>query len=205
MTVRGPVDYRHPDYHASVYSLFDRYFSHILDHGEERYHPITDQLYALTETARASLDARALTLAVAIEALLNDGYAEVGQTSEVTVKQVDQAIQAVRASGIGADTVARLEGAMKLVRQASAYGKLKALVSLGATTVNLIKAWRQLRNRWAHGAKPESWDAQKVVDHYFDALTLFYHLMFHLVGYRGKYRDYSTPGWPQAEYPPARD
>lgn len=73
-------------------------------------------------------------------------------------------------------------------------------------TADDIKAYGDLRNPAAHGhvvlhrAGPEIW--QREFDHYSRVANIMNRLVLHLIGYRGRYIDYSQNGWPDADFPP---
>ena len=71
-----------------------------------------------------------------------------------------------------------------------------------------IEAWKQLRNRSVHPAKKDidvaSYDFQTMIDNLNRVTVLLYHIVFHAIGYRGPYTDYSTINYPQQEYPLAQ-
>lgn len=69
-----------------------------------------------------------------------------------------------------------------------------------------VKAWRKLRNRGVHPAAQgdvdvASLDFQKMIDEVNQVTVLLYHIVFHVIGYRGRYTDYASPNFPAKNYP----
>ena len=95
---------------------------------------------------------------------------------------------------------ARAQQGLDLVKQAvAAQG--------GAVTAH-VKAWQELRNKQVHPSvgpldNPASRDFQEQLDLVHQVTVLMYHIVFHLIGYRGKYTDYATLNFPNRDYPPS--
>ena len=77
---------------------------------------------------------------------------------------------------------------------------LEALASDGAVDARLIIPWRRLRNKVVHGSPAIRGDVHELARGCYAVTTLLYQLSFHLIGYRGLFRDFAS-GWALKSYP----
>ncbi|MFZ2067202.1 MAG: hypothetical protein WAV27_14565, partial [Xanthobacteraceae bacterium] len=96
-----------------------------------------------------------------------------------------------------------LVGGLTVVR---AIDRMKWLVDQGGAESAHVEAWQRLRNRGVHPATKgdvdvASLDFQKMLDELHSVTTLLYHIVFHVIGYRGPYTDYSARNFPAKDYP----
>jgi hypothetical protein len=68
-----------------------------------------------------------------------------------------------------------------------------------------IRAWKQIRNPTLHGGRDalamDNDQVQANLDNLFRVLNLVNRVVLHLIGYRGAYKNYGSPGWPEAQFP----
>ena len=81
------------------------------------------------------------------------------------------------------------------------YSFFNELISKKVTTKRHVKAWETLRHKLAHGGGMGSMPLQEFLDLTNTVLVLFYHLIFYVIGYKGRYIDYSISGWVEQNYP----
>lgn len=62
-----------------------------------------------------------------------------------------------------------------------------------------IKSWEYLRNKIVHGHR--IFPNQDIFNKVGDLETLLFQIIFQLIGYKGKYTDYGTIGYPKKSYP----
>lgn len=84
--------------------------------------------------------------------------------------------------------------------EGSVRGILNHLAALRIIRDKNVRDWNSLRNHWVHRKPPENWGHVETTSVADCVLTLFHHLIFHLIGYGGPYIDYSTEGWPEQYY-----
>ena len=74
---------------------------------------------------------------------------------------------------------------------------------MGIITKEMVKTWQSLRNESAHANKIElnNLKLQKNFNQYFTCLSLYYLILFNIIGYNKKFRNYSKEDWPVEEVP----
>ncbi len=184
--------------------LFERYLTHCLAF-EERRHPLWAQLNAIYEASAASfIDAQALTLAVSIESILGREFPDLGHPSDAERRAVDEGAAFLKTWNGDKVLKERMIGSIKALKSARVGDKMRVLAEQGAITKETAKAWQKLRNvnthtYQTHGLSPDEFrNLLSVVQ------TLFSQLIFHTLGYKGIYNDYSVPDWPLKRYPPLK-
>lgn len=182
-------------------NLFERYLKHVINHGQPR-HPLWAQLNAVYEASDAMfIDAHTLTLTVAIESLLSIEFPNLGKPSKKELKAIQAAKEYFENWEGDIGTKNRIKGSIDSLSQPRAGDKMKALVKVNAITKKQWKAWQKIRNASAHAYQNNNLTHQKFINLLAEVEVLFYHLVFHTIGYKGKYMDYSSLGWPLKQYP----
>lgn len=187
-----------PAYHRS---LFHRFMRHVV-HTKHFRHPIWGQLNAISESSASTfIDAKALTLTVAIESLLGSEFQSLGVPTRKTTESIKQISEHIQEWDGGPTIKARTLGMVGNLNYSRAMDKMRALTDKGAITKDQYEAWRKLRNPSAHSYLSSGLPTPKMVELLQKCEVLFYHLVFYSIGYRGPYIDYATPGWPLRSYP----
>jgi hypothetical protein len=181
--------------------LFEHYLQHVLDYDKPR-HPLWGQLNELYEASTGSfIDGYALSLAVAVEGLVQREFPGLGGLTPQQKHQVKAAQEHMKLWNGDVKLKQRIEGAISQLHYSRAGDKLRALVNSGAISEEMNTAWRKLRNALAHGSSPKG---GRFVELLYRVKVLFYHLIFHAIGYKGPYMDYGSLGWPVKWYPNQR-
>lgn len=175
--------------------LFRRYLKRIGSHRGPGLPPLSVAVKSALEGARSPLDAHALDLAVAVEAILNTEFAELSQCDEDFQSELTRVQEAVDSLAISDETKRRLSGRISSMASPSAKGRLLELRNRGVIGETELRAWEHIRHRVAHGTFIADLD-QDYVDACFRLQTLLYRLIFASVGYVGPYRDYGELDWP---------
>ena len=100
----------------------------------------------------------------------------------------------------------RLEGVLQRLNELRPDDRLYYLRNRDFVSGKYIRAWRTMRNRQVHPEHRDLSDAtdadyQRLFDLVHQTTVLLYCIVFHLIGYRGKYVDYGTHGYPVRDYP----
>ena len=74
------------------------------------------------------------------------------------------------------------------------------LADAGLVSRGLVETWKRLRDSAAHAEVIELDKLQEEIDSIMAVATLFNQLVFILIGYQGKYTDYSERGFPVADF-----
>lgn len=190
-----------PDATESFRRMFESYLKYVLiaDLGE-KLHPISAQMRAICHASAGAIEAEALTLCVAIESILKHVHTSRYELSPEDKDWIEKA-KDYFASWEGPRNLGkRITGLFSMLYAPSAKTRLRELVEMQAITDQQKQGWDRLRHKLAHGETLGSASLQEFLDLTNTVLVLFYHLVFYAIGYRGKYTDYSLPGWPTKDY-----
>jgi hypothetical protein len=165
-------------------------------------HPIWGQLNAISESSGSTfIDAKALTLTVAIESLLTTEFRSLGIPTSKTKEEIDQIYKHIESWDGNALIKARTLSMVGNLKSSRAIDKMRALADKGAITKEQYEAWSELRNPSTHSYMSSGMPTPTMLELLQTCEVLFYHLVFSCIGYEGPYIDYSTPGWPLRAYP----
>lgn len=199
-----PIRFGLVDETLHIWRLFDCFLRYVTRDGNpDHLHPLSTQLWAVAKTNAASVEARALTLAVAVETLLDTFFEETAHPSTEHLASVDDLVKHVRQWSGDAGIRERAIGALGSLKSARPGDKLRELERKGVTTAQDREAWRSLRNSAAHGDWSEvRTDLQGFIDKIEQVRVLFYRLIFTIIGFEGKHTDWGARGWPFVVFPP---
>lgn len=183
----------------SLWHLFDRYLSHICSPGiTERWHPLSSHLISVLRAEEASVDGFALTLAVAVEGILNCAFPDKAQPTPESIAQADAALALISSSALEENFKRRMADLIGSAKSARPIDKLYALAAQGAVRKDFIGSWKKLRNASAHANLSDQKRLAKRHQQCQIVRTLLHELIFEAIGYEGAFTDYSVPGWPAA-------
>jgi hypothetical protein len=179
--------------------LFERFLAHGLSCGG-RVHSVSGQLAAIREASTARyIDAYALTMTAVVESLaFSDVRVRVRRPAE---RQIQSLLRWIGDWSGSDELKQRASGAIANLGQTRAGDILRSLVKKGVITKQQFDAWQKLRNRSAHEYQMLRGNPNQLRELLPLVQVLFYRLVFHIIGYRGSYTDYSSPQWPTREYP----
>ena len=193
--------------HQDVWILFDAYFRYILQGNMPGWHPCAVHLYAACEASANSIEAYALGLAVAVEGMTKALFAKSGRR-ESSYKTVIGELCAYVGKWLPTcppelvdELRGRLDGFRSQLLDVRAIDMMYAIAGNGVIQERYIKPWSNLRNKSTHAGEPGSRTYQELVDRVLTAAVLMYEMVFHAIGYNGRYTDYSTRGFPARRYP----
>lgn len=193
-----------------VWLLFAKYFEHILGHDEHSWHPLSRYVYSAFEAHAAGFDTYRLALGVAIEGILESEFKDAYAPTQQFLDAVNSVIDHIHgwkhpATLEDAENFRkRVEGSVSTLRNPRAGDRLKALIDKGVVTNGEFSAWKGLRNKAAHGDRPDRLPTQPDIDQVDTVTTLMHKLVFQAIGYAGKYTDYGTRGFPTRDFPSVR-
>jgi hypothetical protein len=181
--------------------LFVKYLQHVINY-DQPLHPLWAQINAIYEASSGMfIDAHALTLAVAIESIVSSEFSHLGKLKKREEDAVQKALEYMEDWKDKAGIKDRIKGKIKTLLEPNVGNKMKALEKVGAITNAQAKAWQSLRNKSAHSYQTHGSKNSKFVKLIFQINVLFYHLIFHAIGYKGPYMDVSETGFPIKQYP----
>ena len=200
---RGPFPYQNTEVHAA---LADAYLRFALVHDNPRF--LWAQINAVYESSAARFtDAWALTLSVVIESFVNSEFKDIAEPTDLERAWVDEALKHLgeweapaRFDEFADRFKERAKGSLSGIKSARVDDRLRALEQSGAITIGLTKAWKDIRNGTAHNYQNTSSDG-KFRSNLYALQLLFNQVLFHAIGYRGPYCDFTAPEWPAKIYP----
>lgn len=163
--------------------------------------------HKVNQSWQAGILNASLSISVAIEGLLKTYFKESGLPDNEILKEAEEAKSYIKTLAIGARIKNMLFSNIGQFKAGSPKNALHKLVLNGCFPDYFVESWIKLRNRSAHADQLDldRESRQKLIDETFTCLTLFYILIFLVIGYRGKYVDYSKAGWPEKELSIAND
>lgn len=183
----------------SLWYLFDRYLTHICSPGiTEHWHPLSSHIISVLRAEEASVDGFALTLAVAVEGILNCAFPDKARPTPESIAQTDAALALITSSTLEENFKRRMADLIGSAKSARPIDKLYALAAQGAVRKVFIGSWKKLRNASAHANLSDQKRLAKRHQQCQIVRTLLHELIFEAIGYEGAFTDYSVPGWPVA-------
>jgi hypothetical protein len=196
--VYPPVNYHSPANVNDAIRLMDRYLTRTIDSKDSSVHSLFHPLYAVILASQSTTESEALALSTSVESIL-DNAIKVEQDKKV-IEALKKLRKYINSSKYPDNFKKRISGLLGMMTSPSAVEKLNHLVEKKVITKDLVYAWKKLRPKLAHGNYAVD-DFQEFLDLVHSVHVLLHHLLFHCIGYSGKYTDYSKEGWPTLEYP----
>jgi hypothetical protein len=195
-------------FHEYGWKLFACYLAYVVAKTEgTHWNPVAYHLYNACEATANSLDAWAVGVSVAVEALasLIEIEDDPAKTERLGLFQ-KRMREFLAAQADFVDLARRVEISIGNMGRKRAKDTLYALADAGRVEKTYVEAWNYLRNRHVHPTlkdlkKPDSVDYQKLLDHIHRVEVLLQQLTFCLIGYRGPFTDYGADNFPSKQYP----
>jgi hypothetical protein len=193
------------------WKLFQKYLAYVVDKTHDtHWNPVAYHLYNACEATANSIDAWAVSVSVAVEAVagLITIEDDKQKTERLTLYQ-DRALKWLAEQTDLADMAERAKGQIKAMGNKRPQDTLYALATTGHVEKDYVDAWEYLRNRHVHPKlkdlqKPTPVDNQKLLDHIHRVEVLLRQLTFYLIVYEGPFTDYGchgTPVFSSKQYP----
>jgi hypothetical protein len=191
-----PVSANHPNCFSDYWRLFSAYFCHALSQSNSTsYHKISAQLHHLITAESRQIDLIGLLVSIAVEGVLNVCYEEIGKPSEELNETIDRISARVARMHCSEPSLPRrIAGSLSNMKNSRPGDKLRILEAEGLISAEMVKAWTKLRNSSAHASTQN--DFSKVFQMTNTVYVLLNKLIFKVIGYKGTFCDFSSPGWP---------
>lgn len=188
------------DINDNCLKLLGVYLSYLFA-NEERSPKLALIINSVIETAGSSLEARCLTLAIAIEGIVNRILSKQIHVGHAFSRNEIDSIKKAATESVENNKRERISNLIDVLRQIRAKDRLYALVDSGIIEKELANSWDAIRNKAAHGGLLiAADDMQEYFNHLNRMMTLFYRLVFLAIDYKGIYTDYSIYGYPDKEF-----
>ena len=186
---------------SEVWRLFEEYLNFVLKDDTHECHPLSLEFMAVHQMRTSPVEARALTVSVAVEIVMSKFFIKDQAPAPSVVDEVDNLIQYVK-NWPGSESIrVRALGSIGSLKRIRPEDMLRELVARNVIDNLEHRSWKTLRNTAAHGGwKNFDEDRQHLFDLTGHVDVLLNKLAFHLMGYEGAYTDYGTRGWPIKRY-----
>ena len=204
--VLPPLRFEKLDSDEDIWKLYEKYLHHILTYPKKEFHPISGWIRRIIEARETTFEAEILTLSVAVEGLLEiEPFKEnMMNSNSINIEsQVSLLQEKIKELNLEESFRKRLNGWLvniKYINSVSTSDKLIHLVKKGLIEKKLVKSWKDIRNGAAHGYVVERNKFERYFKLCNQVTILFNHLIFLIIGYTGKYTDYSEDGWIKKEF-----
>jgi len=200
-----PIKYRGPK-EADYWQLYTRYFEYICRNKDEKnWHPISIFIHRILEAKKASIEIQCLAISVMVEGLLRTEFGDLAKPPDDLLNWVDKVEVSLVQSGTPPEIAKRMARVVESMKTPRPSDQLQDLLMKELITEKEKITWTKLRNSSTHPERAFFENFEEAVDAFDTVLTLFYKLIFYLIGYSGKYTDYGTPDMHDAVFPPKSD
>jgi hypothetical protein len=204
----APISRASQGFYRDVWKLFSVYLAYLTHKTEHTYwHPIAYHLYNACESSANSLDAWAVGVSVAVEAVASLIPLQSDEDEEKRISTLQKLMRGhLKTLSEFVDLSPRMTGLIDMLAKKRPQDVMHALAEKGFVEKSYISAWTKLRNRHVHPTiddlkKPSQVNYQQLIDRIHCVEVLLYQLIFHLIGYEGLYTDYGIKGFPDKSYP----
>jgi hypothetical protein len=199
------------EFRSHAWKLFGKYLEYVSKRTRGTYwNPVAYHIFNACEATANSVDAWAVGVSVAVEAVASllprkDNKRKSGQT-----KRMQMAMQKWLAEqSFPEDQTKRVEGMIGGLSGKRPQDMMYELAKTGHVEKTYIRAWQNLRNRQVHPKlkdlkKSSPIDTQNLLDDIHRTEVLLRQLTFFLIGYEGPFTDYGLHGdhaFPTKQYP----
>jgi len=203
-----PISRASVDFHKHGWELFGCYLSYVMAHTEgPHWNPVAYHLYNACESSAGSIDAWAVGVSIAVEAVAHLIRLPVDATQATRVADFQNLMRKyVDAQTDFADLAKRMNGLIGSMGHRRPQDVLHALVKTGHVDEAYVEAWDDLRNRHVHPKpkdlkQPQGVDYQELFDRIHRTEVVIRQLTFYLIGYEGPYTDYGAENFPTRQFP----
>lgn len=204
-----PISAVSADYRKHGWRLFAAFLAYVIEKTPEtHWNAVAYHLHGAYEATANSIDARAVGLCVAVEAIagLVELESDAAQAREVEAFQKAARTWLKERTDFSKTIANRANGLINAMDSRRPQDTLRSLALKGLVERDYIGSWSYLRNRYIHPRLkdlriPTALDKQKLLDSIHKVEVLLRQLTLHLIGYDGYFTDYGVSGFPSKKYP----
>jgi len=198
-----PIEHSLPSHLGTFTSFLEGYLSSIRDPNSELF----GFWHKINRAWQAGIENASLALVVAIEGIVKSYFKRYGLPDKEILQQAQEAKQLVKHSELGKRIKDRLMGSIGNLKRTSPNGALYQMSEMGLFPKSFVDEWVSLRNKSTHADQidQDKETKQAYIDQIYTCITLFYCLLFKVIGYGGNSIDYSQEGWPEKRFPLVRE
>lgn len=207
-SLKPPISHGTSDFREHGWKLFGCFLTYVTAQTDgTHWNPVAYHLHNARESTANSIDAGAIGVSVALEAIANLAATEHG---EEQIKRIEQFRKHLH-NHLSTQTefshfTRRLDGMLGNWSKKRTQDTLHELAERGLIQKTYIESWTYLRNRHVHPTladlePPSPATYQHVLNKTYDVEVLLYQIIFHLLRYEGPFTDYGAEGFPNKNYP----
>jgi hypothetical protein len=207
-SLKPPISHGTTEFREYGWKLFGCFLTYVTAQTDEtHWNPAAYHLHNARESTANSIDAGAIGVSVALEAIASLAATEHGEDQIKRIENFQQHLRDHLSTQIEfADFKIRLDGMLGSWSKKRPQDTLHELAERGFIQKNYIASWTNLRNRHVHPTladlePPSPATYQRVLDNTYRVEVLLYQVIFHLIGYEGPFTDYGAEGFPNKNYP----
>lgn len=205
---KPPISPGSPEFRSHGWRLFGCFLTFVAarTHGTQ-WNPVAYHLHSARESTANSIDAGAVGVSVALEAIASLAATQHDPAMLERIQAFRKHInEHLSKQGEFAGLAPRLDSMLINWTKKRPQDTLHELAKRGLIQRQYIKSWTDLRNRHVHPTladltAPSQADYQNVLDNTHRVEVLIYQIIFHLLGYNGPFTDYGADGFPGGIYP----
>jgi len=200
-----PIRFNSIDTNEDIWNLYAKYVCHILTYPKEEFHPMSGWVGRVIDANSPIVEKRILVLSVAIEGLLEiDIFKEKlminrAKTIKIQVSELLDKVEEMKLEKTLNDRTTNFLNSIN-ANPIRPIDKLNELSKEGLLDKKLVSSWKKNRDDFAHGRTIEREEIKKYSILCGQLNVLFNHLIFLIIGYTGKYTDYSEEGWIKKDF-----
>jgi hypothetical protein len=203
-----PISPASIDFHSHGWQLFTCYLAYVVKATRDtHWNPVAYHLYNACESSANSIDASAVGVSVAVEAIAGLVHLPSDKAKADRVSLLQQRMRECLAAQTDfADLADRMRGLIDMMGSKRPQDTLYALADIGRAERAYVDTWKDLRNRHVHPSlkdlkKPDLADYQRQFDNIYRVEVLLRQVTFHLIGYQGPFTDYGAANFPSKQFP----
>jgi len=198
-----PIEHSLPPDLETFASFLEKYLYSI----EDPYSELFGFWYKINRAWQGGITNASLSLTVAIEGIIKSYFKKYGLPDKEILQQALKAEKLIEHSELGKRIKDRLLSSIGNLKSTSPKGALYQMSDMGLFPKSFADEWESLRNKSVHPHQTDQDDKAIQVDinKNYTCLTLFYCLLFKVIGYEGNFMDYSQEGHPEKRFPLARE
>lgn len=198
-----PVKHSSPSDLETFTSFLEKYLYAI----ENPYSELFGFWYKINRAWQADIENASLSLAVAIEGVAKSYFKRYGLPDKEILQQAQEAKQKIKDLELGKRIKNRLLTSIGGLKSASPKGALYQMSETGLFPESFVDEWISLRNKSTHADRIDQDEKTKqtYIDQIHTCITLFYCLLFKVIGYEGNFIDYSQEGCPEKRFSLVRE
>jgi hypothetical protein len=179
-----------------VFEIAEAYYTSILKHTEEKWHPVSSQVHYILQAGSAAVELRCLALGVAAEGIADICHQSLATVSAEFKGEVDTALEKISQIELTEVLANRIKGAIGNMKRARGSDRIREFVDQNKIDQSIFTSWQRVRNAAAHGGILNSSDLDKTLSDLNNVLYLCYAMLLSFCGYNGVRTNYSQPNFP---------